>query len=764
MSDAPASESDFAALLKWHMDRGTRPNGKSRKWRVADMATALSRDEKTVRNWRNGKVVPDDCDPIADAFFGDGNLNEALRLKFLHAHEASRKRGKSAIADQPTARNEAPTPFNIPVSEPRHFIGREAELGGIEAALKNSSGRVAISALHGMRGVGKSTLAAVYGHRRKTDYRAVWWIRAQGEETARADLAGLAVVLGWAAKDAPELKAAQTALSRLADDGKDCLLIYDNAIDAAQLHPLLPAGGAAHILITSNSPAWGSVADPLQIDLWPVAAGADFLEARAARKGEREAAEALSSALGGLPLAHEQAAAWCEQLGAGFAEYLRRFKVEPTTMLDHAASAPADYQGGTTVAKTFALAIEAAAKRSPAAEPLLTLCALLPAEPIPFFLFEEGREELTWPSPPLSTLLAGDGLDDAIAALRAFSLINREAVPDERDKSFTTDCVRLHRLVREIAAARVTDRQTAEAALLSAIIKLYPKDSYNNPVAWQRCRRLYVHVMALIIEENPNNKIQEPRSSSLILFHLGMFRHSALADYSQAKSLCARAFTIAEMTLGPDHPSLATWLNNFGVLLSDAGDFAAARPLIERALKIDEKAYGPNHPEVAANLNNLAILLTKTGEFEVARPLLERAIAISKNSLGPDHPDLATSLGNFASLLAKTGEFGAARPLSERALRIDERALGDNHPSTNIRRGNLAKLTLAEGKPQTALSLIELALKHHVIVLGADHPTTKTSAFILAAVLDALDRSDEAEAIRMKYVLGAPPHPENPPA
>jgi hypothetical protein len=71
------------------------------------------------------------------------------------------------------------------------------------------------------------------------------------------------------------------------------------------------------------------------------------------------------------------------------------------------------------VAKTFALAIDEAGKRHPGAEPLIIHAALLAPEPIPVFLFGEGREKF---AEPLASALAGDGLDEALAALRAFAL------------------------------------------------------------------------------------------------------------------------------------------------------------------------------------------------------------------------------------------------------------------------------------------------------------------------------------------------------
>jgi ABC-type molybdate transport system ATPase subunit len=45
-------------------------------------------------------------------------------------------------------------------------------LADIEAALQHGLGRVAITALHGLRGVGKTVLAAAYAALHRADYRA----------------------------------------------------------------------------------------------------------------------------------------------------------------------------------------------------------------------------------------------------------------------------------------------------------------------------------------------------------------------------------------------------------------------------------------------------------------------------------------------------------------------------------------------------------------------------------------------------------------
>src|SRR5271157_4492706 len=340
---------------------------------------------------------------------------------------------------------------NIPIRVPTHFMGREEPLAAIEAGLGRDEGRVAITALHGLRGVGKTVLAAVYAERHRSDYRATWWIRAQSEPTMRADLAALGVRLGWVPPDEKEERALAAVMERLQHEGEGILLIFDYATDADALKPYLPRGGSASVLVTSNAPAWRGVAEPVEIRLWPKEIGADYLIARTGREKEREEAEGLSEVLGGLPLAHEQAAAYCERLEIPLAEYRRRFAAAPVQMLDTARDAPVEYHDKLTVAKTFALAIDEAAKLHPAAEPLLVHAALLAPEPIPLFLFAEALEKF---GEPLASALAGDGLDEAVAALRAFALVDRETIIDERDPAVSTNTIRLHRLVREIAAAR----------------------------------------------------------------------------------------------------------------------------------------------------------------------------------------------------------------------------------------------------------------------------------------------------------------------
>jgi tetratricopeptide (TPR) repeat protein len=652
---------------------------------------------------------------------------------------------------------------NIPVRVPVYFIGRDGAL----AAIAESLSRRAVTVVHGLRGVGKTVLAAAYAENNRASYRAIWWLRAHTESTLRADLAALGARLNWVGEDIKEEESLAVVLGHLRSEGEGILLIYDSAVDADSLEPYLPRSGAAKALVTSNAHAWRSVGAPIELTVWPKEIGAAYFIERTGRTGERAAAEALSEALGGLPLAHEQAAAYCEGLDISLAEYLKRFKAGAEKFLDDKEYAPEEYHPEyreehgerLTVAGTFRLAIGEAAHRHSAAKTLIKYAALLAPEPVPLFLFSEGRETF---AKSFASALAGDGLDEVVAALLHFALADRETIADERDPSITTDCIRLHRLVREVAAARVRaeERNGMLRELTDAMAAVYPRDVFNDPGGWPRARRLDALALPLAGGGGaPEPSIAE--TAALLLNRLGSYRHGALAAYAEARRLFEQAVATYEQVLGREHPSTAASLNNLASLLQDQGDFEGARPLFERALAIYEKALGPDHPVTATTLNNLAFVLKSLGHYSEARPLYERALTIRRKALGADHPDTATSLNNLAGLLYAQEDYALARRLYERALALSEKALGAEHPATATCLNNLGNLLYARGEYENARSLFERALAIRERVLGAEHPNTKLSASLATVVLEAQGRAEEAAALRARFNL---PQESQPPA
>jgi tetratricopeptide (TPR) repeat protein len=626
---------------------------------------------------------------------------------------------------------------NIPISVPLHFLGRDEDLAAIETALGRNEGRVAVTALHGLRGVGKTTVAAAYAERHGGQYHATWWIRAETVSAMRADIVGLGVRLGWVASDDKEEPALAAVMERLRNSEERLLLIFDNAVDAIALKPYLPRGATTRVLVTSNAHAWRGVAEPVEIRLWPKEIGADYLIARTGRKGERATAEALSAVLGGLPLAHEQAAAYCEDLGTSFAEYRRRFEAATIDFMDDKEHAPAEYhpeyvaehRDHLTVAGTFSLAIDEAARRHPAAEPLIVHAALLAPEPIPLFLFSEARECF---DESFASALGGDGLDKAVAALRAFALIDRETISDERDIAIVTDCIRVHRLVSQSAAVRRSDETQTELrrVLMEAVARVLPTELWATPAKWPRARRLDALALALV------GSVAELKDSAQaaadILQELAAYRIIALAEYDQAQLLLERALHIVEAIYGTEHSDAVTIQSNLAYLFVCKGNFKDARALYERILATQEKALGSEAPAVAITLGNLASLLRNQGDVAGSLPFCERALAIQETSLGAEHPHTATSVNNLAGALELQGDLDRARPLYERALRIYEKTLGSEHPHTAASLNNLGGLLQAQGDFAGARPYLERALAIREKILGPAHLSTQDSARALA--------------------------------
>jgi tetratricopeptide (TPR) repeat protein len=101
-----------------------------------------------------------------------------------------------------------------------------------------------------------------------------------------------------------------------------------------------------------------------------------------------------------------------------------------------------------------------------------------------------------------------------------------------------------------------------------------------------------------------------------------------------------------------------------------AGKFSEAVPLAQQALAIREKALGPDHPDVATSLNDLANLCLQQGRYADGVPLAQRSLAIREKALGSDRREVAASLGTLALLYKLQGRYVDAGPLYERSLAI----------------------------------------------------------------------------------------------
>jgi len=221
---------------------------------------------------------------------------------------------------------------------------------------------------------------------------------------------------------------------------------------------------------------------------------------------------------------------------------------------------------------------------------------------------------------------------------------------------------------------------------------------------------------------------------------------STLADYDEARSTLQQALAIREAILGPEHPDVATNVNNLGTVLQDLGELSEARACHERALKIDEAAFGPEHPKVATDVNNLGSVLEDLGEVAEARWCFERALKIDEAAFGPEHPEIATDVNNLGSVLQDLGQLSEARACYERALRIGEASFGPEHPRVAMVVNNLGSVLQDLGELSEARACHERALKIDEAAFGPEHPKVARDVSNLGSVLAALGELPEARA------------------
>jgi DNA-binding SARP family transcriptional activator len=148
-------------------------------------------------------------------------------------------------------------PAELPIG-PAAFTGRAAEIARLCTMLTSGSSATAISAITGAAGVGKSALAVHVAHQvagRFADGRLYVDLHDSTPGVAPLNpadvLARLLRSLGDDTAGRPDVDEA-AARFRSLTDGRHLLLLLDNARDAAQVRPLLPASPTCRVLVTAR--------------------------------------------------------------------------------------------------------------------------------------------------------------------------------------------------------------------------------------------------------------------------------------------------------------------------------------------------------------------------------------------------------------------------------------------------------------------------------------------------------------------------------
>ena len=660
-----------------------------------------------------------------------------------------------AEAFRPAAEVDAPPGLdNLPV-RPHLFVGRTLELDRLDAALA-VPGQVVVQALHGLGGIGKSTLAARWADTRAHGHAPVRWINAENEASVQEGLADLATALQptLAAAVPPEVLA-ERALQWLATHA-GWLLILDNVNDPADIAALLARPATGRFLITSRlAGPWHHATTVIRLDILDEAESLVLLTRIITAAGPRnlDGAAELCAELGHLPLAIEQAAAYLVESPLT--------TPSPRAYLDLLAQYPADvYRDGAfgvpaerTIARVWRLTLERIGAAQPIAVDLLRILAWYAPDRIPVALLGG------FASPP--------ELNRAISLLTAYSMVT----PDP-----ATGTLAIHRLVQAVA-------RTPE-----------PDDPYRAPADIAHARDQAAELLRASLA--PGSRIDaRPHIEALTVPYDPAQDTVTIADllhraatgngsgYQFNDAYLSRAAKAYGRILGRDHPKTLTCsdvrleettVEEYEKFLAgslaryersqesdrrtaeaevlihrraladkyrEIGDIARAIPVYEATLTQLERLAG-KHAETLISRNTLADAYVAAGDLDRAIALYKDTLSEYEQEAGPDHILILATRNGLACAYRLARDLDQAITLYETTLADSMRTLGPDALRTRTVQNGLAHAHRTAGNLDQAISLYKTILDWQQQRRGPDHHETQAARSNLAEVLSSITRPE----------------------
>ena len=623
------------------------------------------------------------------------------------------------------------------------LAGREGLLADLDARLADTRGQSGprMVALYGLGGAGKTSVALEYAHRHLAEVGVCWQFPAEDPTVLAAGFAELAAQLG--ARELVDIRDPVTSVhSVLARAEAGWLVVFDNVTDWASVQPFMPPAGRGRVLITTQNQHW-PFGMALEVPVLDVEVAAGFLVSRTGDP-DQAAARELAGALGGLPLALEQAAAFMQASGTSMGRYLPMFRARQADLLAHgeATGHPLD------VAATLGLGLSQLSGDAPDTMAVLRLLAFLAPEPVPLtLLLEDGPATDPAVAGTVGSLLRDlVAVGDAVAALRRYSLVTLAG----------DDFVLVHRLVQAITrdqlpADQANQWQEAAAALVKAAIPANPQ----LPPAWPVCAALLPHAWAVLdltsgglwpiaralgysgsylaardlfqeittaYEKDGDYGLEH--SDTLAARHSLAYWTGEAGDAAGARDQFAALLPIEERILGPEDPGTLAARHELARWTGNAGDAAGARDQFAALLPIRERMQGPEHPNTLPTRHNLARWTGHAGDAAGARDQYAALLPIEERILGPEHPGTLSARNNLAYWTGRAGDAAGARDQFAALLPIREQVLGPEHPDALGTRGNLAYWTGEAGDAAGARDQFAALLPIEERILGPEHRET----------------------------------------
>ncbi|MGQ4649398.1 tetratricopeptide repeat protein [Lyngbya aestuarii] len=597
---------------------------------------------------------------------------------------------------------------HIPNRGITHFVGRDQELTTLHEKLQAGE-QVAICAVAGMGGVGKTELATQYARRNIDSYPGgICWLTARdGQLTADIlQFAQLQLNLNVPQELEGTLLNSQQQVEWCWQHWQPAeglvLVVLDNVTDLSSCLQILPSSNRFRVLLTTRQRNLDSNFFELSLDVLSPEAALALLtavvgEERVAQEPQKAAQ--LCAWLGYLPLGLELVGSYLlEDPDLRLERMLARLKKQ--RLMDESINRSWQQMGQT--ASTAQLGVKDALELSwqeldPMAQQVGQFVSLFAAAVFSWQWVESATELLK---------CAESDINEAKKQLYKRYLIERIERINDREA-----CYKIHPLVREFLQAKLAESgegqefKQAFAAGMVEIARNIPDSPTLKDI--ESVRDAIPH-----LEEVAEHLTEALKDEDLISHFAGLGRfYQGQGLYSSAEPWCQQCLSVVKMRLGVEHPDVASSLNNLALFYYSQGRYTEAEPLYLEALELCKRLLGVEHPQVATTLNNLASLYESQGRYKEAEPLYLEALELSKRLLGVEHPQVATTLNNLALFYYSQERYTEAEPLYLEALALCERVLGVEHPNTVTFRNNLVILREEMRKSNSWLGRLKQRLR-----------------------------------------------------
>jgi tetratricopeptide (TPR) repeat protein len=524
--------------------------------------------------------------------------------------------------DRPEDLNQNPvgTPQNLPRSGVVEFVGRDTKLIELHEQLQNNK-RIAIVAIAGMGGIGKTELALQYAieQLQQNQYPAgICWLRARDREIATDIVTFAQVHLGLSLPDQLEIDAQVRFCWQRWPKG-EALVVLDDVTDYQAIEPYLPPADPRFKLLITTRSDLGSTVQKIVIEELDEDGAIALLESLVGEERVRSQladAQALCKWVGYLPLA-------LELLGRFLARKLdwsigRLFKALEDKRLD--AKALVDTENGMTGQLGVTAALELSWQElSESERDLGCVLGVFAIASIPWSLVEDCLPEIDV-----------EVLEDT----RDNGLIGRSLLKRVGEKQY-----QLHQILQEYFRIKLSERCDQGSAIkisfCQAIVKIAQTVDYiPTTTQIEIISEVIVH-----LEEGIRSWIDNIIDVELIYLFMGIGRfYQGQGNYSFAESYYRNCLEVIKAKFGTNHPDFATSLNNLGNLRREQGNYKEAERLYLEALEKRKNLLGEEHPSFATSLNNLGNLCRIQGNYKEAERLYLEALEIRRSLLGEEHP------------------------------------------------------------------------------------------------------------------------------